>query len=1074
MYEAGLCSDVKAGSMLEHAADCPACGTLLADLRGGEFGGMRDGQSAIEPQKTILLRSNTPEWKRDMLGRIAREMGTEAAPSGVRSWLARLSHPGYAWAAAAAAAALVVVASGVWWISSRNTPQAAFSLIAQAYSEQRPFELRIDGAKHAPYEPKRGAAGSPALPLLDAQRLIADKQHSGDTAWLRAKARAELLEWHYTAAIDSLREVQETEPDNPNVLGDLSIAYLQRAEIEMRPQDIAQAIDYLGKALQAAPSDRVLRFNLALAYERQGAPRQAIEEWNHFLKLEPAGPWADEARDHLGKLDEQLKQHAERSRSPRKSEDSITALAAAGFRATPTLDPAAIAADLAENHNDPWLRDFLAANQSAGSAAAIGILETAAKAYATGESSQGEAHARAAVEAFRRARNAPGAGFAAYEQAYGFQRLSDRKNCLHIAQDALPAARDKGYWWLEVQLRMTVAACEMMDNRVDAADQALVQAQERAERAGFSGLTLRTMVLRAELLRQVGSYRDAMKLDEEGLRRYWSGLGNSTLAFQFYYEMGMSTAGLRHLRAAAALLNEAVQLAALLPDRYVEAMVRARYADVLIEDGRSQEAGKQFDQSEGALKGMTESAASQLYSSYAELSRARLDGLQNPGNGLQRLDRMESNLSSIRNAAVEALLWRIKSELLTKAGRLEESDRALRRILSLGDSARAASVRIGDPSELGREVYQAVNLLTDRSLQRGDAAEAWRIWTRYNPCFRTSSGRAGGTVRLLYTELPSGLVVLVSDASGIRAQRLQISSSSLQRLALNFGRALASHEPMERVRSLGQRLYAQVIAPIEPGLAGAAMLQIAADGDFASIPFTALVSSDGRWLADQYRVAYSPPLAGVSQSAPAGLAPNLRVVAAAYGQATKVFQTVLPSVPDVDFDIHAISSTLPNNRLLQSKDATLPSLLAALPGAGIFHFSGHAVVTAGDAALVLAAAGPDDSERLLWASRIPRQSLRSCHLVMLAACSTGRAASEDNDPSSAMARAFLLTGVPEVIAARWDVDSRAASALVAQFYRAVGEGASAGDALALSTQQLRQQSAFAHPYYWAAFDLFRS
>ena len=172
--------------------------------------------------------------------------------------------------------------------------------------------------------------------------------------------------------------------------------------------------------------------------------------------------------------------------------------------------------------------------------------------------------------------------------------------------------------------------------------------------------------------------------------------------------------------------------------------------------------------------------------------------------------------------------------------------------------------------------------------------------------------------------------------------------------------------------------------------------------------------------------------------------------------------------------MRAIAGALPNNRLLQNKDATLQSLLAALPGAGIFHFSGHAVVTAGDAALVLAAIGPDDSERLLWASRIPRQSLRSCRLVMLAACSTGRAASEDNDPSSAMARAFLLTGVPEVIASRWDVDSRAASALVAQFYRAVGQGASAGDALALSTQQLRWQSDFAHPYYWAAFDLFRS
>ena len=62
-------------------------------------------------------------------------------------------------------------------------------------------------------------------------------------------------------------------------------------------------------------------------------------------------------------------------------------------------------------------------------------------------------------------------------------------------------------------------------------------------------------------------------------------------------------------------------------------------------------------------------------------------------SGLERLDRMESRLSSIRNTAVEALQWRVKSELLTKAGRLEESDQALQHILSLGDSARASSAR---------------------------------------------------------------------------------------------------------------------------------------------------------------------------------------------------------------------------------------------------------------------------------------------------------------------------------------------------------------------------------------------
>jgi len=73
-----------------------------------------------------------------------------------------------------------------------------------------------------------------------------------------------------------------------------------------------------------------------------------------------------------------------------------------------------------------------------------------------------------------------------------------------------------------------------------------------------------------------------------------------------------------------------------------------------------------------------------------------------------------------------------------------------------------------------------------------------------------------------------------------------------------------------------------------------------------------------------------------------------------------------------------------------------------------------------------------------------------------------------------MARQFIMAGVPEVIALRWDVDSRATSALVKMFYMKVAQGASSEEALIASVRELREQPAFAHPYFWAAFDLFRS
>ena len=1074
-YEARLRtgkSDEDAAGILDHIADCEACAALIADMQGVELQGA-DGEASSE-KKGILLRSSTKAWQETMLSRIARELGGEKRRSSKQSWA-----PSWGWPRwAAVAAAVVAIVGAVWWNTVSKSPDAAFRLIAEAYTEQRPFELRIPGAAYSPLRTERGPSASPGVALLDAQRMIASQieKKSNGVDWLRASARADLMQSRYPAAIQFLRRAEAAKPGDPAILGDLGIAYLQRAEMESRPQDIAPAIEYLSKAVTGLPTEPAYRFNLALAYERQRALRQALEEWNGLLGREPSGAWAGEARQHVERIQKLLKDQAGRAKAPRTSEDAITALAAVGFRSTPSMNADAIAADLAEMHGDPWMQDFLKANRTTANQSALAALQAAAKAYAVDKSSEGETRSREAAEAFGRAHNVPGTLFAAFEQAYGFQRLSQPESCLEVAGAALPGTQSQSYRWIEARLNLTQASCFIMQRRFDRAHEAISAAQALAEESGFDSLTLRSLIFRAENLRTVGSYREALEVDAEGLRRYWSGAGNLTHGYQLYYDMGIATASLHHFRAAAALLSEAVELTTLLPNHLVEAMARSRYADVLLEDGQTHEADAQFQESESAFRGLPDSPDSLLYGSYVGLSRARLEGQANhTSQGLERLGRLEPKLADIRNPAVEALLWRTKSELLIRAGRIPESEEPLRRILALGTAERNRASDIGDSSELDRQVAQAVGILTDRQLQNGNAAQAWGLWTQYNPCFQTIPANSPDTARVIFTELPSGPVAWVSDTNGIQAERLQISNQELERSAVDFRRAAANRDkPVGEIRSLASRLYGQVFAPVEKHLRQTRVLYVAADGAFASIPFAALVSEDGQWLGDRYRIIYSLPLAGAPAPAPAALSPDLNVVAASYGQAAEVLQTIFPSLPDVDADMRVVSDALPHHTLLRNQQATVESVLGALPSAGILHFSGHSLVTAGDAALVLAPGNPPNPDRLLWASKIPAQSLRLCRLVMLAACSTGRAADEDSDPSSVMARTFLRKGVPEVIASRWDVDSAATSLLVARFYQAVAKGASAEEALSSSVQQLRRQPAFAHPYFWAAFDLFRS
>jgi CHAT domain-containing protein len=74
--------------------------------------------------------------------------------------------------------------------------------------------------------------------------------------------------------------------------------------------------------------------------------------------------------------------------------------------------------------------------------------------------------------------------------------------------------------------------------------------------------------------------------------------------------------------------------------------------------------------------------------------------------------------------------------------------------------------------------------------------------------------------------------------------------------------------------------------------------------------------------------------------------------------------------------------------------------------------------------------------------------------------------------ADSLARAFLLAGVPEVVASRWDADSSATAALMDSFYRILLDGRSAPQALQAAAAELRRLPATSHPYYWAAFSAF--
>src|SRR6185437_6429835 len=205
------------------------------------------------------------------------------------------------------------------WNAQRETPEKVGKLLAQAYTEQRTMEMRIDDARYGPIRVLRGDEQSHfqrPIYLIDAESKIARglRRDRDKEEWLKMKARAELLNGNYTAAIETLSQFNEPRND-PRVLCDMAAAYYQRATAESQPTDFSVSVELLSEALQKDPHNEIALYNRALVYEKLFLYREAIKDWEQYFSVRRDKTWDREANSHLAKLKEAL-QRSQRYRAP--------------------------------------------------------------------------------------------------------------------------------------------------------------------------------------------------------------------------------------------------------------------------------------------------------------------------------------------------------------------------------------------------------------------------------------------------------------------------------------------------------------------------------------------------------------------------------------------------------------------------------------------------------------------------------------------------------------------------------------------------------------------------------------
>jgi CHAT domain-containing protein/cytochrome c-type biogenesis protein CcmH/NrfG len=1126
---AGLYSDVKTRELMKHAAQCGRCGPLLKNAAET----MADETTPSEETLLNSLSSARPEWQRNMAATLRAGAGPQddsrEKKEGVQWWQALFSWPRPVFALAGVAAAVLAGWLGLRMLQPPSTDQ----LLARAYTEHRTLEVRIPGAKYAPMRVERAASGSnldKSPSLLKAEAVIGEnlRKNPDDPTWLQAKARADLLDGNYDSAIKSLQRALETQPESPSLLTDLGSAYFLRAESANLAIDYGNAIESLGKALAKSPDDPVALFNRALACERMFLYTQAVDDWEHYLRVDPRGAWAAEVRQRLSAVKQELEEHDRSAAEPLLGPSEIAKASASDAALSTQIDgrieeylrvavvewlPRAYPVGAGENanvadlrstlrivaeltsqkHGDQWLEDVLSTPQSQYFASAVGALSSAIKANDIGDNMAARRHASEAERWFASSANEAGALRARVEHLFATKDAQEGKACLESSQRLEGRFQDHSYLWLKTQFHLEQGTCFWFMGNLADARKSYENAERDAQAAGYPSIFLRTQDHLSGLYAESGDFAASANRVQSALGRFWSGRYPAVRGYNLYYNIYEASrlTNRPHLQLAA--WRDGLALSESFGDTLMRAMAHSAMADAAVTAGLPQVAEQEFTKAEQFFAVSPQIQSTKIARVEAETRLAEVETSQGKERqAASRLRRFAPQVSNLSDTFLEILFYTTMGDAEARIGNAREAGFALESAVALAE-LQLQSLH-NDKSRIDWEARTSNSYrdLAQLRLLQGNAQGALEIWELYQGA-ATRAGRARTpqllrsaksllepneiTMRLptlvketvvSYAVFPQGLAVWVYDNRGVFTHWFEGNAGDIEAKVERF-RSLCSvpDSNLSDLQRNARALYDLFVAPIEQHLSPDRVLVIELDDRLVGLPFDALIDTQGHYLSERGRLFLS---LGIYYRRDARALAPITVDSPALVAAVPVsyvFRNLsFTPLPDAASEGEMVASHFRSAQLLSDRNATAAAVASGLPTASLFHFSGHSLSTEQQSGLLL-------SDALLSAASLRKVSLSRMQLVVLSACNTQDASAGGGVFSSdSLLRVFLQRGVPNVVASRWNVDSVATRQFMQLFYQALLSGGNPSDAIHQAQFGLRSRPEMAHPYYWSAFSVF--
>jgi CHAT domain-containing protein len=907
-----------------------------------------------------------------------------------------------------------------------------------------------------------------------------------------------------------------------------------------QPERVFEALALFKKAVDLDPKFKEANYNFALTLDLCSLRNQALEAWDRFLELKPEWSRAREAQQKKGALlaptdeevwlDEEKKLRRAVAAGERPDFDAAVSpnreaarkaveerllpewagLYLARNRRTAALRlelVAGIVGSFAQVTGDRLLAEavdqLLDARTSAGSRSAIalgiGLFGKGVSLFETARFAAAEAPLKASWRTLSE-QGSPMAGWAAFRFAHCLYQSSDYSWARTILEDLATTSRERGY-------RSLLANAELLSGTIE-----LILGRPKQASLLYS----ESLDIEADLAEPVNAVKahtrlaSALSYDEN--RRAWHhrlealvGLRRTSQAHVLRATLVEAADHLVQSEAAFLLDDEWFEIATR-DGRWVE-IVAARRGRVLrkAKFGRLQEALVELAALDEEISRISDPVQRETFEVEALGVRAEVLA-QRPTDLLPAIDQLIERAERGKYPLLlkTAYLERGKAHKL-----LGDSESAAADFLRLVKDREAISESVEEPRDrlgLFDLDSEAFDRLASVWVREGRSLDALALMERVRGRFvadQLGLFNGTGTMHLgegaematLARRLPANIVALayrvdpdgkalgvwIVRRTGIAYRELLATQDEVRRALQGFEKAFSesgeSPDASAALRSLDEAL----LAPVGGFIPAGSTIAIVPAGWLANVPWSALrrpgsgpslIERHGLLIAPSLRVLLAHPGEPFERVTPD--TPLLQVSASLVGT------TALPglrSLPEVDRESAELEGLYRREVTLSHEAAQKTAILAALPQAEVFQFSGHARHGRDDlfsAALLLGGGGGGSAESRLTTADLLSADLGKARLAILVACSSGHNDLERSSAQLSPALALISRGVRQVVATNWDVEDDLARAFSVEFHRQLLRGLTPIQALREVKLEFQRSNdpRQASPRAWAAFDVF--